>query len=135
MNFEVFVFELLVGSKYTSASTVPFFDSMARFFRTPSVDNGGRKDEGMDREGSINHDPLIASVGRFKLTKLEGLILGIVQGRLRPDSGGIDDGVSVAFKYEGGISSFFHFEFSRTIFSSIQTYRGACRLGWRHANF
>lgn len=48
------------------------------------MDGGGRKNGGMDREGSINHDPLILPFARFKLIKLEGLMLGIVEGRSLP---------------------------------------------------
>ena len=61
--------------KYTSASMIPFFDSRDKFLRGPPLGgNGGSKDEGMNREGSINHDPWIPSFTRVKLTKLEGLI-------------------------------------------------------------
>ena len=56
----------------------PFFDSRDRLNRSPLAGRGGRKDEGIDREGSINHVPLMLSLMRIKLTKLEGLMLGIV---------------------------------------------------------
>lgn len=79
MNFDIFLSERLVGSKYISASIAPFFDSRNRLLRAPSVGGGGRKNEGMDRVGSINQDPLILSFERLKLMKLEGLMLGVVE--------------------------------------------------------
>lgn len=92
-----------MGSKNISASIPPFFDTRIRLLWTPSVDGGGRKNGGMDREGSINHDPLILSFARFKLTKLEGLMLGIVENRSVPSvTDDIDDRVSVLSRYEGG---------------------------------
>jgi len=55
----------------------------------------------MDREGSINHDPLILSFARTKWIKLEGLILGIVEGRSVPRVE-LDDRVSEVSGYGGG---------------------------------
>lgn len=60
--------------------------------RTPSAGGGGKKVEGIDREGSISHDPLTLSFARLKWTRLEGLILGIVESRslpLRVDGDGV----------------------------------------------
>ena len=104
MNFEAFLFERPLESKYISALIAPFFDSRIKLLRAPSVGSGYRKDSGMDREGSINHDPLILSFARFKLTKLDGLISGIVERRSVPrvDIDDIDDRVSVVSRYEGG---------------------------------
>ena len=104
MNFEAFLFERPLESKYISALIAPFFDSRIKLLRAPSVGSGYRKDSGMDREGSINHDPLILSFARFKLTKLDGLISGIVERRSVPrvDIDDIVDRVSVVSRYEGG---------------------------------
>ena len=66
---------------------------------------GDSKNGGMDREGSINHDPLILSFARFKLIKLEGLMLGVVDGRSVPrvdTDDDIVDRVSLLSRYEGG---------------------------------
>ena len=75
--------------------------------RAPLVGGGGWKDEGMDRKGSINQDPLILPFARFKLTKLEGLILGVVERRPlavpRVDlDDDIVDTISVVSGYKGG---------------------------------
>ena len=104
MNFEVFLLEWLVGSKYISASIAPFFDSRNILLRAPSVGGGGRKVEGMDREGSISHDPLMLSFARFKLIKLEGLIIGTVERRSVPrvDIDDIVDKISVLLSRYGG---------------------------------
>jgi hypothetical protein len=85
MKFEVFLSEELVDCKNISASIAPFFDSRNRFLRSPSVGDGGRKNGGMDRVGSINHDPLILSFARLKWIKLEGLISGFVEKRPVPE--------------------------------------------------
>ena len=105
MASELFFFERLVGSKYISASIAPFFDPRNRLLRSPSpVGSGSRKNEGMDRQGSINHDPLTLSFVRFKLTKLEGLILGVVERCPAPrvDVDDIVVIVPVLSRYEGG---------------------------------
>ena len=51
----------------------------------------------MDKEGSINHDPLILSFARLKWVKLEGWMLGTAERRLVPrlDIDDIVDEVSV----------------------------------------
>ena len=107
MIFEVLLFEWLVGSKNTSASIPPFFDPRNRLLRAAPVLVGeGRKYCGMDREGSINHDPLILSFARLRWIKLEGWMLGIVGRRSVPRVDilvdDIVDEVSVLSRYEGG---------------------------------
>ena len=100
IQFEAFS-KRLVGSKYISASIAPFFDSRIILLRAPPVGGGDRNPEGMDRVGSINHDPLILSFARFKWIKLQGLILGTVEKQsLLRDKGDIVD--TVFFVLEGG---------------------------------
>jgi len=64
------------------------------------------KNGGIDRVGSINHDPLTLSFARLKWIKLEGLISGFVEKRPEPGVD-LDDIVDIVDRvslesYEGG---------------------------------
>ncbi len=77
--FDVFLSARRVGITYTSASTVPFLDSIFRFRLVAVVSlgsKGGKKAVGIRSAGSIIHDPLILELGCAMRMKLDGLIFG-----------------------------------------------------------
>ena len=77
--FEGFLSTRRVGITYTSASTVPFLDSIFKFRLVAAVSlgsKGGRNAVGIRSAGSIIHDPWILEFGCTMRMKLDGLMFG-----------------------------------------------------------